>query len=76
MTVNESQLRSAPVYTLAIEGFDILGLNDTHYEIVLGPWKRSKEAIEFSSFLTDTRIGEQLCIKFGIESIRLVELWT
>jgi hypothetical protein len=76
MTINENQLRPTPLYKLRIDGYEMTGMNASSYSIHLGPWNRSDQALKFSSFLTDTRIGEQLCIKFGVESIKLIEIWT
>jgi hypothetical protein len=39
------------------------------YHFSLGPWTTKEKAQEFSDSLTDTRIGEQLLNKLGVEQI-------
>ena len=44
-----------------------------HYSLSLGPWDTEEKAVAYSDSLSDSRIGEQLLMKLGIEELRVYE---
>jgi hypothetical protein len=57
-------------YSLCLRGKNHLG---NEYSITLGPWTKKSEADAYSDSLTDTRIGEQLLKKLGVEELIVFE---
>lgn len=48
--------------------------SDQHeYRITLGPWDNIKKAVAYSDELTDSRIGEQLLSKLGVEELHVFQ---
>jgi hypothetical protein len=44
-----------------------------HHTVTLGPWDRKEQADAYSDSLTDSRIGEQLLKKLGVEELLVFE---
>lgn len=57
-------------YSLVLKGTNF---SHTPYAITLGPFRERSQAEDFSNFLTDNRIGEQLLTKLGVERVILVD---
>jgi hypothetical protein len=61
----------APRFYLYIRG---VRPSDQHeYGIRLGPWTSEEKAVEYSDTLTDSRIGEQLLGKLGVETLNVYQ---
>jgi hypothetical protein len=45
----------------------------TQFKLTLGPWTKREQAEAYSDSLTDSRIGEQLMQKLGVEELIVLE---
>lgn len=53
-------------YRLRLTGKNFEG---NEYVVTLGPWKSKEAAQRWSDLFTDTRVGEQILEKFGVETL-------
>ncbi len=57
-------------YYLCLKGRNFQG---NPYVVSLGPFHEKTDAEKYSDSLTDSRIGEQLLTKFGVEQVIVVD---